>query len=90
MPVPADLDTKQIEEDRIALERSTQELVDHFKDLLNQFPDQWVALLHSSDGRTVVGAKNLEELNMEIIRCNLPRNQIAVQYMDTQPRTWIL
>ena len=47
------------------------------RDVLNQFPDQWVALLHSSDGRTVVGAKNLEELNMEIIRCNLPRNQIV-------------
>ena len=90
VPVPASVDTEQIDQDRIALERSTRELTDHFKELLSQFPDQWIALLRSSEGRTVASGKTLAELDMDIIRRDLPRNQIAVHYMDTQRRVWIL
>lgn len=90
VPVPASVDTEQIDQDRIALERSTRELADHFKELLSQFPDQWIALLRSSEGRTVASGKTLEELDTEIVRRDLPRNQIAVHYMDTQRRVWIL
>ena len=72
------------------MERSTKELADHFMELLSEFPDRWIALLRSAEDRTVVSGETLEELDMEIVRRELPRNQIAVHYMDTQRRVWIL
>ena len=76
VPVLPELDTPQITEDRVALERSTRECADNFDALLGEFPDQWIALLlHPSEGRIVVSGENLEELDKAIEARRLSRSQ---------------
>ena len=91
VPVPPEFDIPQITEDRVALERSTREFADNFDELLDEYPDQWIALsLHPSEGRIVVSGESLEELDKAIEARQLSRSRIFIYYMDTHPRVWIL
>ena len=88
VPVPAHLDTAQITADRIALERSTREVADRYDELLEEYPNQWIALQHSSP--TIVSGETVSALSKAIEEHNLNRNHLAIHFMDKQRRAWIL
>ena len=91
VPVPAHLDTGQITEDRIALERSTREVADRYDELLEEYPNQWIALQHSPpDESTIVSGESISALSKAIEEHSLNRNHLAVHFMDKQRRAWIL
>ena len=80
--------TGQITEDRIALERSTQEVADRYDELLEQYPNQWIALQHSPP--MIVSGETVSALAKAIEEHSLNRNHLAVHFMDQQRRAWIL
>lgn len=88
VPVPAYLDRGQITEDRIALEHSTREVADRYDELLEQYPNQWIALQHSPPA--IVSGETISALSKAIEEHDLNRNHLAVHFMDKQRRAWIL
>ena len=92
VPVPPEFDTGQMAEQLSALERAVREFADHYDELLEQYPDQWVAgddgPVHA--GRTVLSNADFEELCREIDNRQLPLGQAYIRFMAKEPRAWIL
>ena len=88
VPVPAHLDIAQITADRRALERSTREVDDRYDELLEQYPNQWIAVQHSPP--TIVSGDTVAALSKAIQEHDLNRNHLAIHFMDQQRRAWIL
>ena len=91
IPVPPEFDTGQMAEQLSALERAVREFADHYDELLEQYPDQWVAVMMDPHaGRTVLSNADFEELCREIDNRQLPLGQAYIRFMAKEPRAWIL
>ena len=91
IPVPPHIDSQHMAEERVAFDLATQEFVANHDELLQQFPDQWIAVLMNPDeGRTVLSRADFDELCREIENRRLPLGRAYIRYLAKQPRIWFL
>ena len=90
IPVPPELDTPQIREDFAAFHRSTLYFSEHYKELLDEFPDEWIALWVDAAGvRTVVRGKDVDAVARKARRKEMPLARSYLRFMATEPRFYI-
>ena len=84
---PVHLNIKQLREDHRALEKSYKVLAKQYDELVKRYPDQWIALHYSM---RLAYAGTLDELRQRMEQLELSPNQLAIEFLETEPRTWIL
>ena len=90
IPVPPELDTPLIREDFAAFRRSTLYFSEHYKELLDEFPDEWIALWVDAAGvRTVVRGKDVDAVARKAKRKGMPLARSYLRFMATEPRFYI-
>ena len=67
--------------------KSTRFMAAKYGALVEQFPNQWVAVL---DGEVQTTAKTLSGVNRKIHTLGLPRQETLVRYLDADERILIL
>ena len=89
-PVPPELDSPQIREDFAAFRRSTVYFSEHYKELLDEFPDRWIALWVDAAGvRTVISGKDVDAVARKARKRKMPLARSYLRFMATQPRFYI-
>lgn len=90
IPVPPELDTLQIREDFAAFHRSTSYFSEHYKELLEEFPDRWIALwVDASGARTVVSGNDVDSVARRAKTHGMSLARSYLRYMATEPRYYI-
>ena len=67
--------------------RSTRSLDKQLPDLVDRYPDQWVAVL---DGKVRAHGRTFEEVMQKIDQEGLPRKRTLVRFLERDPRAMIL
>ena len=80
-------DPQRVWEDLRAYAESVRVLSYADTQLLNDYPQQWVAI---HDGRVASHGGSLEEVIGELEASGVPRDRVIIRYMDREPRTLIL
>ncbi|MCY4484028.1 MAG: hypothetical protein OXC12_14225 [Spirochaetaceae bacterium] len=87
IPVPPELDTPQVHADYAAFRRSTVYFSEHYKELLDEFPEKWIALWVDGAGvRTVVSGQDVETVARKAKESAMPLAQSYLRYLAAQPR----
>ena len=88
--VAPELDSPQVREEFAAFRRSTVYFSEHYKELLDEFPDRWIALWVDAAGvRTVVSGKDVDAVARKAKRKEMPLARSYLRFMATQPRFYI-
>jgi hypothetical protein len=80
-------DPKLLDAEMESYRRDVDVLWSHFAELAAKYPKQWVAVYN---GKVQASAPNLDRLLVAVAELGLPRERIAVRYMDTTPRRMVL
>lgn len=67
--------------------RAARVLSDNQPGLIDQYPDQWVAV---SDGAVVAHGDDLNRVLRQVDRAGIPRSDIIVRFLERTQRTLIL
>jgi hypothetical protein len=79
---PADI-VRELQE----FDRSARSLDKQLPDLVDRYPDQWVAVL---DGKVRAHGRNFDEVMQKIDQEGLPRKRTLVRFLEKDPRAMIL
>ncbi len=75
-------------EEFTAHQRAVHHLIDHHKELLDRYPDQWVGVWVSEDGVPLfVNGDSVEDIVRKAHDRELPLKRSYIRFMDTRPRT---
>ena len=80
-------DPQRVWEDLQAFAESVQVLSHADTKLLNDYPQQWVAVY---DGKVASHGDSLEVVIGELETSGVPRDSVIIRYMEREPRTLIL
>ncbi|MDE0447810.1 MAG: hypothetical protein OXH96_14200 [Spirochaetaceae bacterium] len=74
-------------EEFTAHQRAVHHLIDHHKDLLDRYPDQWIGVWVSEDDvPSFVNGDSVEDIVRKAQDRELPLKRSYIRYMDTRPR----
>ena len=80
-------DPQRVWEDLQVYAESVQVLSHADTRLLNDYPQQWVAV---HDGKVASHGDSLEKVIGELETSGVPRDSVIIRYMEREPRTLIL
>ena len=80
-------DPQRVWKDLQAYTESVQVLSRADKQLLNDYPQQWVAV---HDGKVAAHGNLLEEVIRKLEATGVPRDSVIIRHMEREPRTLIL
>ena len=78
---------EELREDFGEFTEATRALEESWAGLVENYPQQWIAF---HDKKVVVHADTLEDVILMIHKGDLPRENIIVRYVETEPTTLIL
>lgn len=76
-----------VNEELARFERDGDYLDQHYEELLEQYPEQWVAIYNQ---RVVAHAKDIWELVRQVREGGIPPGDIFQSYLTKNPPEWIL
>ena len=80
-------DSDQCVKDMVVFRQTARLLSDDHGRMIDTYPDKWVAL-HS--GAVRVSGDTIESVLDDVDAMDLPRSQVIVRFISTEPRTMIL
>ncbi len=70
--------------------RAAREMAARIPELTEQYPDQWVALYHDDEESRLLAASTQQKLLRKIDDLGLDRGVVAMEFLSTEKRTFIL